>query len=110
MFSTEIINSDSFCEISFSAQTLFLHLLANTDDDGFVSQPRGIQRMCNCSDDDFKELEKKGVIIPFKSGVIVFADWRIHNLIRQDRKKETLFQDELSELEVKKNGAYQLKK
>ena len=32
--------------------------------------------------------------------------WKIHNYIQKDRYKTTVYQEELSHLEIKKNGAY----
>lgn len=76
------------------------------DDDGFVNNPKKIQRMIGASDDDCKILVAKRFVITFESGVIVIKHWKIHNYIRSDRYKETTYLKEKSELETDKNNAY----
>jgi hypothetical protein len=36
----------------------------------------------------------------------VIKHWKIHNYIRNDRYKETVYQEEKAQLDVKENGAY----
>jgi hypothetical protein len=62
--------------------------------------------MIGGSDDDLKVLILKRFILPFDSGVVVIKHWKIHNYIRNDRYKETVYKDERALLEVKENGAY----
>ena len=76
------------------------------DDDGFINNPKKIQRMIGCSDDDLKLLVAKRFILPFDSGVVVIKHWKIHNYIRNDRYKETVYKDEKAQLVLKENGAY----
>jgi hypothetical protein len=64
--------------------------------------------MIGCSEDDLKLLIAKNFIIPFESGVVVIKHWKIHNYIRNDRYKETVYQEEKALLEVKENKAYTL--
>jgi hypothetical protein len=79
------------------------------DDDGFINNPKRIQRIVGASDDDCKLLVMKRFIIAFESGVIVIKHWRIHNYIRNDRKKETNYTEEMALLTEKENGTYSLK-
>jgi hypothetical protein len=76
------------------------------DDDGFINNPKRIQRMIGCGDDDMKLLCAKRYILPFDSGVVVIKHWKIHNYIRNDRYKETVYQEEKAQLAIKENGAY----
>lgn len=76
------------------------------DDDGFINNPKKIQRMVGSSDDDLKLLIAKNFIIPFESGVVVIKHWKIHNYIQKDRYKETLYKDEKSLLITDKNKEY----
>ena len=78
------------------------------DDEGFINNPRKIQRMIGGSADDLNLLKAKNFLIPFESGVVVIKHWKIHNYIQKDRFKETVYQDEKSLLNVKKNGTYTL--
>lgn len=106
MFSKQIIDSDAFLDMSASAQALYFHLGMRADDDGFVNNPRKVQRMVGAADDDLKILMAKRFVLMFKSGVIVIKHWRINNYLRCDRYKSTVYKDELALLEIKGNGAY----
>lgn len=108
MFAKTIIDSDAFLDMPLSTQALYFHLSMRADDDGFINNPKKVQRMIGCSDDDLKLLIAKNFLIPFDNGVVVIKHWRIHNYIQKDRYKPTVYQDELGSLEVKKNGAYTL--
>ena len=106
MFAKTIIDSDMFLDMPLSTQALYFHLSMRADDDGFINNPRKIQRMVGASDDDLKILVMKRFILPFDSGVVVIKHWKIHNYIRNDRYKETVYQDEKNQLMLKENGAY----
>ena len=106
MFAKTIIDSDSFLDMPLSTQSLYFHLSMRADDDGFLNNPKKIQRMIGCSDDDLKLLVAKNFIIPFESGVVVIKHWKIHNYIRNDRYKPTVYVEEKAQLTSKENGAY----
>ena len=106
MFSKTIIDSDAFLDMPLSTQALYFHLSMRADDEGFVNNPKKIQRMIGASDDDLKVLIGKNFIIPFDSGVVVIKHWRIHNWIRGDRLVPTNYKEERACLRVKENGSY----
>ena len=106
MFSKTIIDSDTFLDMPLSAQALYFHLSMRADDDGFINNPKKIQRMIGASDDDCKLLIMKQLIIAFDSGVIVIKHWRLHNYIQKDRYKPTLYQNEKSTLELDESKVY----
>ena len=108
MFAKTIIDSDAFLDMPLSTQALYFHLSMRADDDGFINNPKKIQRMIGASDDDLKLLIAKNFIIPFESGIVVIKHWKIHNYIRGDRKKETVYHEEMALLDSKDNGAYTL--
>lgn len=108
MFAKKITESDAFLDMPSSTQMLYFHLSMNADDDGFVNNPKKIQRMCGASDDDFKLLIAKSFVILFESGIIVIKHWKMHNYIQSDRYRPTDYVDEKSMLGVKKNKAYTL--
>ena len=108
MFAKTIIDSDAFLDMPLSSQALYFHLSMRADDDGFVNNPKKIQRMIGATDDDYKLLIAKSFVLIFESGVIVIKHWRINNYIRGDRYKETVYTDEKELLSVKDNGAYTL--
>lgn len=106
MFAKTIIDSDAFLDMPLSTQALYFHLSMRADDDGFINNPKKIQRMVGASGDDLKLLIAKNFIIPFETGIVVIKHWKIHNYIRNDRYKETVYQEERASLTVKENGAY----
>lgn len=108
MFAQTIIDSDAFLEMPLSTQALYFHLCMRADDEGFVNNPKKIQRMVGGSDDDFKLLIAKSFIISFDAGIVVIKHWRIHNYIRKDRIHETKYLEEKAMLTIKENGAYSL--
>jgi hypothetical protein len=106
LFSTQIVDSDAFLDMSASAQNLYFHLGMRADDDGFVGNPKKISRICGANDDDLKILVVKRFLLTFESGVVVVKHWLIHNLIRADLYKETQYKKEKSTLGLNENGAY----
>ena len=108
MFAKSIIDSDAFLTMPVSAQLLYFHLCMRADDDGFVNNPRSIQRMIGSNDDDYRVLASKRFLFPFETGVVVIKHWRIHNLIQSDRYVETKYLEEKSKLGIKENKAYTL--
>ncbi len=106
MFAKTIIDSDAFLDMPLSTQALYFHLSMRADDDGFINNPKKIQRMVGCGDDDLKLLMAKRFILVFESGVIVIKHWKIHNYIQKDRYKPTLYQDEKAQIAVKETNAY----
>lgn len=106
MFTMKIVDSDAFLDMPLSAQCLYFHLNMRADDDGFVNNPKKIQRMIGASDDDARLLLAKRFILGFENGVIVIKHWRMHNLLRKDRYNETQYLEEKSRLAIKDDGAY----
>ena len=106
MFAKTIIDSDAFVDMPLSTQALYFHLSMRGDDDGFINNPKKIQRMIGASDDDLKLLILKRFIIPFESGIVVIKHWKIHNYIRNDRYKPTVYTTEKAMITSKENGAY----
>lgn len=106
MFAKTIIDSDTFLDMPLSAQALYFHLSMRADDDGFVNNPKKIQRMIGASDDDCRLLIMKKYVLTFESGVIVIRHWKIHNYIQKDRYKETVYLDEKDHLALDQNNAY----
>jgi len=108
MFAKTIIDSDAFIDMPLSTQALYFHLSMRADDDGFINNPKKIQRMIGCGDDDLKLLIAKAFLIPFETGIVVIKHWKIHNYIRSDRYKPTVYHDEAAQVNIKKNKAYTL--
>lgn len=106
MFAKTIIDSDAFLDMPLSTQALYFHLAMRADDEGFVNNPKKIQRMIGASDDDCRILASKRFILTFQSGIIVIKHWKIHNYIQTDRFKETVYLEEKTMLALDDNKAY----
>ena len=108
MFAKTIIDSDAFLDMPLTTQSLYFHLSMRADDDGFINNPKKIQKMIGASDDDLKLLIAKSFLIPFESGIVVIKHWKIHNYIQSDRYKATVYTEEKERLKIKENKAYSL--
>ena len=106
MFSQQITESDSFLDMPLSTQALYFHLGMSADDDGFVNNPKRIQRVIGANEDDLKLLIAKNFVLAFESGVVVIKHWKINNYIQKDRYTPTVYQEEKAQLFEKPNRAY----
>jgi len=106
MFAKTIIDSDIFLDMPQTTQNLYFHLNMRADDEGFVNSPKKIMRMVGSNQNDLEILLAKRYLIAFESGVIVIKHFKLHNTIRKDRMKETLYLEEKSKLREKVNGSY----
>ena len=106
MFAKTIVTSDAFLDMPATARCLYFMLAMLADDDGFVNSPRSVMRQAGSTLDDMNILIAKRFILTFESGVIVIKHWKIHNLIKGDRYKETTYLTEKSMLTLDENKAY----
>ena len=108
MLSKKITSADAFIKMSSAAQALYFHLNEDADDDGFNDQIEWAMKKAHAAEDDLRILIAKGYVISFESGVIVIRHWLIHNYIRQDRYKPTVYYKEKSSLRLM-GGVYEEK-
>lgn len=106
MFTTRITEADAFTELPPTTQCLYFHLCMSADDDGFTNHIRSSMFNAHADTNDFELLTNKRFIIPFETGVVVIKHWKMHNIIRSDRKHDTQYVEELSRLVLKENGVY----
>ncbi len=106
MFTKKIVDSDDFLDLPLSAQALYFHLNMEADDDGFINNPRKIQRGCGASENDLNVLLEKRFILGFDNGTVVVKHWRMNNTLRKDRYKPTQYIEQLATLEIKEDGSY----
>lgn len=109
MFSRLVTERDSFLDLSHSAQALYFHLGLNADDDGFVSSPRKIIRMCGACENDLVQLVDAHLAYVFENGVLVIVDWLVNNQIRADRYHATYYPQEKAQLIIEKGMPYRFK-
>ncbi len=91
MFSNRIANSARFLQMPAETQNLYFHLVLRADDDGVVeSYP--IMKLLGVGEDSFKVLLAKKYIRQLNEDqVIVIIDWLEHNVIRADRKVDSIY-------------------
>ena len=106
MISKTIVDSDAFLDMPQTTQNLYFHLNIRADDEGFLNSPRRIMKIIGSNKNDLEILLAKNYLIAFESGVIVIKHWKLHNSIRKDRLKKTLYVEEKAQLKEKKNGSY----
>lgn len=106
MLNKTVVESDPFFEMPADSQALYMHLVLNADDEGFVGNPETIRRMTGFSKDSLKLLIAKGFLISFQSGVVVVTHWEMQNKIQPSRKTKTIFTDEKGLLLVDEQGKY----
>ncbi len=108
MFAKSITDSDAFLDMPLSSQALYFHLGMEADDDGFVGNPKRIQRIIGGNEDDIKVLIGKKFLITFENGVVVIKHHRINNNWDRHNCKRTTYLDQFNLLRVKENRAYTL--
>ena len=108
MFSLSVVDTDKFLEMPISSRLLYYELGMRADDDGFVNDWKKILLFTGLKEDDMKVLISKQFIIPFESGVIVIRHWRMNNYLQNDRIKPTIYQNEISQLQLDENNVYKM--
>lgn len=106
MFSNAIVNSDVFLDLPLSTQALYFHLVMDADDEGFVGNPKRLQRVIGATDKDMQNLIDKRYILTFQSGIIVIKHWYIHNYIPKERFSNTTYTEEKATLKLDDKNAY----
>ncbi len=106
MFTKAIIDSDIFLDMPQSTQLLYFHLNLRADDEGFINSPKKVMRIVGSNQNDIDILLAKRYLLKFPSGVMVVKHWKLHNTIRKDRMKETVYTEEKNMLLEKDNGIY----
>ena len=93
MFSQRIVESGRFLRMPITIQALYFHLGMYADDEGIV-EAFPVLKMIDCTEDHLKFLEEKGFIKILNDDLIVYLnDWNENNIIRSDRKKESIYHD-----------------
>lgn len=109
MFSSNVIDSDAFLDMSPTARLLYYDLGMRADDDGFIDSPKKIMRIIGAQESDLNELVDKKFLIKFDSGVIAIRHWCVNNRVRRDTYHKTIYTEEMSMLILEKNNVYQVR-
>lgn len=98
MFSKTIVGSAKFLKLSATTQNLYFHLCLHADDDGVV-EAYTVMNLIRADEDDLIVLSKKEFIVILDEDYVSYiTDWRVHNTLRADRKKDTIYKKLLQEL------------
>ena len=97
MFSKKICRSAKFLKMPGEAQRLYFHLGLDADDDGVV-EAYSVMQAAGVDEDSFNILVEKGYLKVLNEDLVSYmTDWREHNVIRADRKVDTIYKDLLIE-------------
>lgn len=98
MFSKKIIDSARFIKMPISSQLLYFHMGIRADDDGIV-EGYNVMKMIGATEDDLKVLVAKGFVTVLNEDLVSYInDWKEHNLIRADRKVDSIYKDLLLQI------------
>lgn len=103
--SSKITESDPFYALPENAQTLYLHLNMQADDDGFINNAASVSIRIKGGAAALKKLVEKRFILQFDD-VYVIKHWRISNSLKNDRLKPLAYATIAQKLWVKSNKAY----
>ena len=108
-FAKSITESDAFVSMSAEAQCLYFHINMYADDDGFVNNALSICRSLGFGKPVLDELFHKRFLLDMGDGITVVKGWFVNNIIRKDRWKPTIYQEQLSRLRIRESdGSYTL--
>ncbi len=109
MLDKNFILSDQFSALPTSAQCLYVRLLVEADDEGFVSNVRLHQRAVGSKGKPLQRLEEAKLVHIFPSGVVLIMHWHIHNKVRKDTFHPTIHQEEKALVALDKTKIYRQK-
>lgn len=93
MFSKKICRSAKFLKMPSDAHKLYLHLILDADDDGVV-EAYSVMQAVSVEEQYFNILVEKGYVKVLNDDLVSYImDWREHNVIRADRKVDSIYKD-----------------
>ena len=109
MISAELMRSDEFLSLPNQSQLLYIHLLVEADDDGFLQGKKRIMAMLGMKPAVLHKLTEAGFLIEFPSGATVITHWKLFNQIKKDRYTPTKHRVEMAQLTFEPETGYALK-
>ena len=101
----KIVESDAFYALPEGAQSLYLHLTINADDDGFVNSAGSIVTRIKGGQAKLDILVKRRFLLKF-GDIYVIKHWRVGNSLKNDRKKPPTYPDIAAKIWIKPNRSY----
>ena len=108
MFSKEIIDNDSFLDLSTEAKLTYFLFGMFADDDGILRNAKSIMRLHGLNVSALDELVAENYVIKIEKAVVI-RHWKINNLLRKDRYNPSSFPERDEILENKKTKIYYTK-
>ena len=108
LISKNVFYRDEFSTLSPDAAKLYLYMILEADDDGFVGHPRQVLMISEVGPQALDELIDRRYVIRFKSGVCVVSHWLVHNIIDRAGYTPTEFKIERSQVYVNDENVYSL--
>lgn len=106
-FASSVCCSDSFADLSHSAQALYLQLGFEADSDGAIGNVRRVMRMGGFGAEAVAELVAAGLLIEVLD-VHVVAHWWVNNNRDRCNYRPGDHQDAMASLELGENRVYRL--
>lgn len=104
MFAKSVIGSGKFLRMPPTSRLLYYDLGMAADDDGVV-EAFSVMRMTGATEDDLRVLVSKGFVKVLNDElVILINDWKVNNLIKNDRYKPSIYKDLLVQFNGLPNG------
>lgn len=103
--SSKITESDAFYALPENAQTLYMHLNMQADDDGFINNAASVSIRIKGGAAALKKLVDNRFVLKFDD-VYVIKHWRISNSLKNDRLKPLSYASIAQKIWVKGNKAY----
>ena len=103
------MRSDAFLELPPESQLLYVHLLVEADDDGFIRGKKYVLAMLGLKEDAFTALSRAGFLIVFATGSAAIAHWPLMNKVPKDRYTPTRCRAEMAQFETVEGIGYVLK-
>lgn len=106
LISKNVLYSENFSDIPPEALKLYLYLILEADDDGFIGHVRQVIKLADTSRKTLDILIDQGLIIEFKSKVCVIVHWLLHNLINRSGYTPTEFLAERAQVYLNDEKLY----
>ena len=112
MLSKSLLMDNKFLTLSNDSKSLYLYLLMFADDDGIVKRSIMIDSVLNATDNNYSELEEKGLIIAISGNdeIRVITNWNGIETIREKLYSPTIYLNVRSRLYLKTDFSYTLDK
>ena len=88
---SKIISSDKFTQLDMSAKLLYIYLIFEADNYGFLASAYGTVQRIGTTTQDLKQLIDCGFLLKLPNDVYCIVHWFIHN--KEDKRLTPDFQE-----------------